>query len=128
VNFMVFLCLLSKLTLLLIDLLYLLQAYLGEVEKVTRVSFRPVQNQRDEKGAGSPLLARTEYVEAALIELERERLTRVQEEFQKRRLSLDRVLREEIVREAAVLTLVEKDKEAKCELARRSDKQDQRMM
>ncbi len=77
-NFMVFLCLLSKLTLLLIDLLYLLQAYLGEVEKVTRVSFRPVQNQRDEKGAGSPLLARTEYVEAALIELERERLTRVQ--------------------------------------------------
>jgi nucleoporin GLE1 len=67
-------------------------------------------------------------VEAALIELERERLTRVQEEFQKRRLSLDRVLREEIVREAAVLTLVEKDKEAKCELARRSDKQDQRMM
>ncbi|CAM6044640.1 unnamed protein product [Sphagnum compactum] len=91
-------------------------------------SARPVQNQRDEKGAGSPLLARTEYVEAALIELERERLTRVQEEFRKRRLSLDRVLREEIVREAAVLTLVEKDKEAKCELARRSDKQDQRMI
>jgi hypothetical protein len=91
-------------------------------------SARPVQNQRDKKGAGSPLLACTEYVEAALIELERERLTRVQEEFRKRRLSLDRVLREEIVREAAVLTLVEKDKEAKCELARRSDKQDQRMM
>ncbi|CAK9256001.1 unnamed protein product [Sphagnum jensenii] len=91
-------------------------------------SARPVQNQRDKKGAGSPLLACTEYVEAALIELERERLTRVQEEFRKRRLSLNRVLREEIVREAAVLTLVEKDKEAKCELARRSDKQDQRMI
>ena len=51
-----------------------------------------------------------------------------QEEFRKRRLALDNALREEVQREAALLARVEKEKEAKCELARRSDKQDQRQM
>lgn len=76
----------------------------------------------------SPLFARTGYVESALLELERERHSRVQEEFRKRRLILDNALREEVQREAAVLARVENDKEAKCELARRSDKQDQRQI
>jgi nucleoporin GLE1 len=51
-----------------------------------------------------------------------------QEEFRKRRLTLDNALKEEVQREAALLARVEKEKEAKCELARRSDKQDQRQM
>lgn len=51
-----------------------------------------------------------------------------QEEFRKRRLTLDNALREELQREAALLARVENEKEAKCELARRSDKQDQRQM
>ncbi|KAG0611095.1 hypothetical protein M758_7G115100 [Ceratodon purpureus] len=76
----------------------------------------------------SPLLGRTGYVESALIELERERHHRVQEEFRKRRFALDNALKEEVQREAALLARVEKEKEAKCELARRSDKQDQRQI
>lgn len=52
----------------------------------------------------------------------------LQEEFRKRRLTLDNALREEVQREAVLLTHVENDKEAKCELARRLDKQDQRQM
>lgn len=51
-----------------------------------------------------------------------------QEEFRKRRLTLDNAFREEVRREATLLARVEREKEAKCELARRSDKQDQRQM
>lgn len=83
---------------------------------------------KDDVRESSPLLARTGYVESALLELERERHSRVQEEFRKRRLLLDNALREEVQREAALLARVEKEKEAKCELARRSDKQDQRQI
>lgn len=43
-------------------------------------------------------------------------------------MTLENALREEMQREVASLAQVEKDKEAKCELARRSDMQDQRQM
>lgn len=82
--------------------------------------------KEEEVWASKQLLTRTEYVESALLELERERCSRVQVEFRKRQANLDNALREEAQREAALLARVEREKEAKRDLARRTDKQDQR--
>jgi len=65
-------------------------------------------------------------VEGSLFELERERILRVQEEIRERIISSLADLEAETERSVTALQLVEKDREAKREMARRVDKQYQR--
>ncbi|BBN05565.1 nucleoporin GLE1 [Marchantia polymorpha subsp. ruderalis] len=83
---------------------------------------------RESNADRSPLLPQTERIEAALLELERERILRVQEEIRTRVSSLDDLLREEKDRITAKFSQLEKEVAAKCEMARRNDKQDQRLI
>ncbi|KAG6544760.1 hypothetical protein Mapa_013786 [Marchantia paleacea] len=83
---------------------------------------------RESNADRSPLLPQTERIEAALLELERERILRVQEEIRTRVSSLDDLLKEEKDRIKAKFSQLEKEVAAKCEMARRSDKQDQRLI
>ncbi|KAL2635438.1 hypothetical protein R1flu_006917 [Riccia fluitans] len=76
----------------------------------------------------SPLLPKTERVEAALLELERERRQRVQEEFKNSLSFFEDSLNEEKDLMTTKFAQLEKEVAAKCEMARRSDKQDQRMI
>lgn len=76
--------------------------------------------------AEDQLIPRTGVVEGSLFELERERILRVQKEIRERIISSQADLEAETERSATALQLVEKDREAKREMARRVDKQYQR--
>lgn len=83
-------------------------------------------DQLDPEVAGDQLMPRTGVVEGSLFELERERILRVQEEIRERIISSQADLEAETERSATALQLVEKDREAKRDMARRVDKQYQR--
>jgi len=83
-------------------------------------------NQLDPEVAENELMPRTGVVEGSLFELERERILRVQEEIRERIISSLADLEAETERSVTALQLVEKDREAKREMARRVDKQYQR--
>ncbi|KAL3692585.1 hypothetical protein R1sor_006236 [Riccia sorocarpa] len=76
----------------------------------------------------SPVLPKTDRVEAAILELERERLQKVQEEIRTRRSSFQELLVEEKDLVATKFAQLEKEEALKFEMARRSDKQGQRMI
>lgn len=83
-------------------------------------------DQLDPEVAEDQLMPRTGVVEGSLFELERERILRVQEEIRERIISSQADLEAETERSATALQLVEKDREAKRDMARRVDKQYQR--
>jgi len=83
-------------------------------------------DQLDPEVAENELMPRTGVVEGSLFELERERILRVQEEIRERIISSLADLEAETERSVTALQLVEKDREAKREMARRVDKQYQR--
>lgn len=83
-------------------------------------------DQLDPEVAENQLMPRTGVVEGSLLELERERILRVQEEIRERIISSQADLEAETERSATALQLAEKDRESKREMARRVDKQYQR--
>ncbi|KAH9302934.1 hypothetical protein KI387_014517, partial [Taxus chinensis] len=83
-------------------------------------------DQLDLEVAANQLMPSTRVVEGSLFELERERTLKVQEEIRERMLSVEADLKAETEISVTALLLVENEREAKREMARRVDKQYQR--
>ncbi|CAM6083902.1 unnamed protein product [Calypogeia fissa] len=85
-------------------------------------------NAERSEWASSPILPKTDEVEAALLVISRERILRVQDETKQTHVIFEEKFREEQRQAAARFAQLEKEEAIRRERARRIDKQDQRMI